>query len=88
MSLSMVLGCFWVLAATVVAMFPMQRQYVPGMGLLLAAPVLIGFIGWQHGWIFAALGLAGFVSMFRNPLRYFWRRARGENPQLPPEFRG
>ena len=87
MSLSLRLGCFWVLGATIVAMLPMRRQYVPGVGLLIAAPVLIGFIGWQHGWIFAALGLAGFVSMFRNPLRYFWRRARGETPQLPPELR-
>ena len=87
MSLSLLLGCFWVLGATIVAMLPMRRQYVPGVGLLIAAPVLIGCIGWQHGWIFAALGLAGFVSMFRNPLRYFWRRARGETPQLPPELR-
>lgn len=87
LSLSLLLGCLWVVAATVVAMLPMRRQYVPGVALLIAAPVLIGFIGWQHGWIFAALGLAAFVSMFRNPLRYFWRRARGEAVELPPEFR-
>lgn len=87
MSLSLFLGCLWVIAATVVAMLPMRRQYVPGLGLLVAAPVLIGFIGWQHGWIFAALGCAAFVSMFRNPLRYLWRRARGEAVELPPELR-
>lgn len=87
MSLSLFLGCVWVVAATVVAMLPMRRQYVPGVTLLIAAPVLIGFIGWQHGWIFAALGAAGFVSMFRNPLRYLWRRARGEQPELPPDLR-
>lgn len=87
MSYSLLLGCLWVVAATVVAMLPMRRQYAPGVTLLIAAPVLIGFIGWQHGWIFAALGMAAFVSMFRNPLRYFWRRARGEQPELPPEFR-
>lgn len=88
MSLSLILGCFWVLAATVVAMLPMRRQFVPGLALLLLAPVLIGFIGWQHGWVFAVLGLVGFGSMFRNPLRYLWRRARGEQPELPPELRG
>jgi hypothetical protein len=87
LSYSLLLGCLWVVAATVVAMLPMRRQYAPGVTLLIAAPVLIGFIGWQHGWIFAALGMAAFVSMFRNPLRYFWRRARGEQPELPPEFR-
>lgn len=88
MSLSLVSGCFWVLAATVVALLPMRHQYVPGVALLIAAPALIGFIGWQHGWVFAALAAAAFVSMFRNPLRYFWRRARGEKPELPPGTRG
>ena len=87
MSLSLILGCVWVVAATVVAMLPMRHQYAPGLGLLIAAPVLIGFIGYQHGLIWAVLGFAGFVSMMRNPLRYLWRRARGERPELPKEFR-
>jgi hypothetical protein len=82
-SLSLFLGCLWVVAATVVAFLPMRRQYAPGLALLIAAPVLIGLIGYEHGWIIALAGTAAFVSMFRNPLRYFWRRARGENPELP-----
>jgi hypothetical protein len=77
MSLSFILASLWVLAATVVAMLPMRRQYVPGSLLMAAAPVLIGFIGVQYGWIAAALALAGFISMFRNPLRFFWRKWRG-----------
>ena len=87
MSASLLLGSIWVVAATVVAMLPMRRQMVPGLALLIAAPLLIVFIGWQHGWIFAVLGLFAFVSMFRNPLRYLWRRARGERPELPEEIR-
>ena len=87
MSLSLLLGCFWVVAATVTAMLPMRRQMVPGLALLIAAPVLIGFIGYQHGAIYTALGFAAFVSMFRNPLRYLFRRLRGEHPELPREFR-
>ena len=87
MSASLLLGSIWVVAATVVAMLPMRRQMVPGLALLIAAPLLIVFIGWQHGWIFAVLGLMAFVSMFRNPLRYLWRRARGERPELPEEIR-
>lgn len=87
MSTSLLLGCFWVLAAAVVAMLPMRRQMAPGLALLVAAPVLIGFIGYEHGAIFAALGFAGFVSMFRNPLRYLWKRARGQRPELPSELR-
>ncbi|MCF3593577.1 DUF2484 family protein [Rhodobacteraceae bacterium LMO-12] len=92
MSASLILGCFWVLAATVVAMLPMRRQYVPGVALLIVAPVLIGFIGWQHGWVFAVFGVAALVSLFRKPLRYFWAKARGKQPELPselpPELRG
>ncbi len=73
----------WVLASAGVAMLPMRHQYVPGVALLVAAPVLIYFIGAQVGWIPGLLALAAFVSMFRNPLRYFWARARGQRPELP-----
>ena len=87
MSIPLFLACLWVVAATVVAFLPMRRQYVPGIALLVAAPVLIIWIGVVHGIWIALAGLAAFVSMFRNPLRYLWRRARGEKPELPKEFR-
>ena len=77
----------WVLASTIVAMLPMRRQYVPGIALLIAAPVLIAAIGVQVAWWAGLLGLAAFVSMFRNPLRYLLARARGQNPELPKEMR-
>ena len=83
MSLSLTLAALWAIAATIVALLPMRLQYVPGVALLVAAPFLLGFIGFEHGLWVAALGLAGFVSMFRNPLRYFYRRARGEMPEIP-----
>ncbi|NNK15993.1 MAG: DUF2484 family protein [Sulfitobacter sp.] len=73
----------WVFASAGVAMLPMRRQYVPGIILLLAAPVLIIMIGQQVGWIPALLGLAAFVSMFRNPLLFILAKLRGQNPELP-----
>ncbi|NNE52692.1 MAG: DUF2484 family protein [Sulfitobacter sp.] len=73
----------WVFASVIVAMLPMRLQYVPGVILLLAAPVLIILIGREVGWIPALLGFAAFVSMFRNPLRFIWAKARGQNPQVP-----
>lgn len=77
MSLSLTLACFWVLAAAGVAMLPMQRQYVPGVALLIVAPILITVIWVQHGAWFGAPALFGFVSMFRRPLRHFGRKALG-----------
>lgn len=73
----------WVFASAGVACLPMRRQYVPGIALLIAAPVLIVMIGAQYGWIYALLGLAAFISMFRNPLRYIAARLRGERPEIP-----
>lgn len=73
----------WVFLAVTVAMLPMRQQYVPGVVLLLAAPVLIVMIGINHSWLLALLALAAFVSMFRNPLRYIWARLRGQKPQVP-----
>ena len=77
------LSVLWVFASATVAMLPMRLQYVPGVLLLLAAPVLIFFIGRDVGWIAGLAALAAFVSMFRNPLRYFWARLRGRKPELP-----
>ena len=73
----------WVFASAAVAMLPMRYQYVPGVALLIAAPVLIVMIGWQVHWVAAIAALFAFVSMFRNPLRYFWARARGQTVEIP-----
>lgn len=74
---------FWVLASAGVAMLPMKRQYVPGVALLIAAPILIGWIAWEVAWWAGLLALCAFVSMFRNPLRYLWARLRGKTWEGP-----
>ncbi|MEM6890535.1 MAG: DUF2484 family protein [Pseudomonadota bacterium] len=75
--------CLWVLASAVVALLPMRLQYVPGVALLLSAPLLIIWICFAVGWWLALPALLAFVSMYRNPLRYFWARARGLHPEVP-----
>jgi hypothetical protein len=79
----LLLACLWALAATGTALLPMRAQMVPGIALLLTAPVLLVWIGVAHGWVWVALALAGFASMMRNPLIYLYRRARGERPEIP-----
>lgn len=87
MSAPLILGALWVLAAAGVAMLPMRRQMLPGVALLVAAPVLLTWVGWVHGWLWLALGLFAFLSMFRNPLIYFARRALGRPAPLPEELK-
>ena len=77
----MILGCLWVLAAAATAMLPMRRQYPPGITLLIIAPFLIAFIGYQHGWIWTCLALLAFLSMFRRPLIYLVKKAVGRLPE-------
>jgi hypothetical protein len=77
MSLPLTLGALWVVAAALTAMLSMRAQMIPGIALLIAAPVLLVWIGFAHGWLWLALGLFAFLSMFRNPLIYFTRRALG-----------
>ena len=73
----------WVFASAAVAMLPMRQQYIPGVTLLMAAPVLIVMIGLEFGWLIAAFAIAAFVSMFRNPLRFIFAKLRGKNPEVP-----
>ena len=86
MSLPLILGCLWVLASAITAMLPMRMQFPPGITLLIAAPVLLVWTGLVHGWLWLAVGLFAFVSMFRHPLRYFLRRALGRPAPLPKEL--
>ena len=73
----------WVFASAGVAMLPMRHQYIPGVALLIAAPVLIIAIGYNVSWLAAGAAVLAFVSMFRNPLRYLLARLRGQKPELP-----
>jgi fatty acid desaturase len=83
MNWPVVIAALWVLAATVVALLPMRMQYVPGVALLLVAPVLIIWLAVLYGWWVGVLALLAFISMFRNPLRYLLARARGQRPEIP-----
>ncbi len=86
MSLSLILASIWAIATTIVAMLPMRRQFLPGAALLFSAPVLLVFIGYQHGFWITLLGLLAFASMFRNPLIYLGRKALGLPARLPKEL--
>ena len=79
----LIFGCLWVLAATATAMLPMRLQRYPGVPLLIAAPVLLVWIGRAHGWMWVAFGLFAFLSMFRRPLIYLARRAMGREATDP-----
>ncbi len=83
MTATLFLAIAWVFASTIVAFLPMRRQYLPGGALLLAAPVLIVMIGINFGWIAAIAAVLAFLSMFRNPLRYLWKKWRGLPVEVP-----
>ena len=83
MSGSIIVSSVWVILATVTALLPMRFQYVPGVALLVLAPVLIIWLGADFGWGWSVAAFLGFASMFRNPLKYFYARARGRQPELP-----
>lgn len=82
MSLSIIAGCFWVILAAGVAMLPMRAQFPPGIALLLVAPVLIGWLAYDHGGWMLAVGLFAFLSMFRRPLFYLTRRVSRRSSEV------
>ena len=86
MTAPVIAAILWTMAATVTALLPMRAQMVPGIALLVAAPGLIVWIGAAHGWLWALGATLAFLSMFRNPLLYFARRALGRPAPLPKEL--
>jgi hypothetical protein len=87
MSLPLILGALWVIAASLTAMLPMRSQMLPGTTLLIAAPVLLIWIGTAHGWLWVVFGTFAFLSMFRRPLLHLTRRAMGLPSEIPAELR-
>ncbi len=85
MSAAVITACVWVLAAAATAMLPMRRQYAPGITLLILAPLLIGWLAWTHGAWVGGIALLAFVSMFRNPLIYFAKKAMGKPVEIPKD---
>lgn len=77
MSLSLIFACAWVFASTIVAMLPMRLQFPPGVVLFASAPALILWLGFDFGWIVGVLAFTGFASMYRNPIRFYWRKWTG-----------
>ncbi len=73
----------WVFASALVALLPMRWHYVPGVALLCVAPVLISNIALAVEVWAAFCALLAFGSMFRNPLRYFWKRLTGQMVEIP-----
>lgn len=73
----------WAFASAAVAMLPLRQQYVPGVALMLAAPVLIVMVGLEVGGVAALFALAAFVSMYRNPLRALLARLRQGKSEVP-----
>lgn len=78
MSLALTLACLWVLASALVAMLPIRFHWRLGFPLLLLSLPMMGFVGYTHGWVWVLVALFAVGSMFRNPLRYFYNRARGK----------
>lgn len=83
MTVLLVVCCLWVLAAATVAMLPTRRQYVPGLALMIAAPLLVFLLCKEVGLWAGILATLAFLSMFRNPLRYALKRALGQRPEVP-----
>ncbi|KZY35139.1 hypothetical protein A3731_17855 [Roseovarius sp. HI0049] len=81
-TLTFVLACLWVVAAALVAMLPMRWQFVPGIALLLGAPVLIWRLAVEYGWIAAIVAVLAVLSMFRRPLQYYARRIMGRKTEV------
>ena len=84
MNLSLILACFWALAATAIAFLPARLNWPLAYGLIAADIPLLGYVTYQNGPVWGLLVLAAGMSMLRWPVYYFarWcaRLLRGKGP--------
>lgn len=79
MTASVVLGCLWVVVASMIAMLP-QRAHWPGAAVLIALGIpLLGWITWQNGALIGTLALIAGASILRWPVLYLFRWIAGKS---------
>ncbi|QFT60360.1 hypothetical protein FIU94_16140 [Sulfitobacter sp. THAF37] len=77
MSPSLVLACFWALAANVIAMTPSRDHHWRNAYVLIAIGIpILGYVTMQHGPWVGLLVLAGGCSVLRWPVIYLMRWLR------------
>ncbi|MEM6304152.1 MAG: hypothetical protein AAF744_05490 [Pseudomonadota bacterium] len=76
----------WVLAATAVGRMPVEKRFVPGAALMVAALPIILSIWLQVSWLFAILALVAVASTFPVLARMVMARYRGEKVELSPKL--
>ena len=81
MTPSLIAAAIWVLIGALIAPLPIRYQIVPGAILLLSIIPLLIWLAVQNGWLWSALVLAAFLSMFRRPRGALIARARGRDPE-------
>lgn len=71
MSLSLIFGCLWLIAANLLAMLPSRDHHWRNAYLLITVGVpILGWITYQNGPLLGLLFLAGGASVLRWPV-YF-----------------
>ena len=73
MTHSVILGCLWVVVASMIAMLP-RRFHWPGAAALIALGIpLLGWITWQNGALVGTIALVAGASILRWPVLYLFR---------------
>ncbi|MCB2109770.1 MAG: DUF2484 family protein [Defluviimonas sp.] len=79
MTISLVLACLWVVAATILALLPSRSgHWRSAYALVVLGIPILGWVTYQHGPWVGLLALAGGASILRWPLIRLWGRIRGK----------
>lgn len=79
MTLSLILACFWVVAAQVIALTPSRDHHWRVAYVLIAVGIpLLGYVIYENGLWVGLLVLVGAMSILRWPVIYLtrWLRKR------------
>ena len=77
MSLSLIAGFVWLIAANVMAMFPSRDYHWKNAYRLIAVGIpVLGWITWENGPLLGLLFLAGGASVLRWPVYFLWKWLR------------
>ncbi len=84
MSLSLILACLWVVAATITALIPSKRHHWPQAYVLIAIGLpILGFVIYENGPLAGLFVFIAGASILRWPLIYLWRWVKRQVRAFP-----
>ena len=84
--MSLLLSCFWIIAANIAGLLPSRRgHWSAAVALIVTGIPILGLVTWQHGPVAGFIAFGAGASILRWPIRLGLARLRRRGRERPDQ---